>query len=165
MRVLRPVRNLRRPRRRLLLSALALALGSWTAACAWWVARPGEPVETALGVSVPEGSRQLHAEEMALEAEAPFSAVYLSSALSVNDAMAYYASIATETDEATRRFVMPDGSIVEIAPARDVPATRLGPIHPVSDGVPLGTRSWIIVVRGAPPASTGVVAVPPLGES
>lgn len=147
-----------------MLSALALALGSWTAACAWWIARPGEPVESALGVSVPDGTRRLHGEEMTIDDETSFTAVYLSSALSVADAMAYYAAMAEHADEETRRFLMPDGTIVEIAPARDVPATRLGPIHTVSDGVPLGTRSWIMVFRGAPPASTGVVAVPPLGE-
>ena len=143
--------------------ALAWSLTVLLFATGWWLMRPGRSVEEALGVPLPDGSRQLHEERA--PTDEPFTAVYLTSTLSVSDAMDRFASIAVEANAEARRFVLRDGTEVVVAPPQDVPATRLTPIHPVSEGVPLGTRCWIVISRGRPPASTWAVSVPPYGES
>ncbi|HJL19572.1 MAG TPA: hypothetical protein RMH99_28170 [Sandaracinaceae bacterium LLY-WYZ-13_1] len=165
MKVYETVEQHRRRKRRRLATVLLLSLGALAAAFVWWLARPGRPVQRALGVSVPEGSRQLHDERATADADASFDAVYLSSTLSVAEATARFSSIAAEANDETRRYVLPDGTEVVVAPPHEIPATRLSPIHPVADEVPLGTRSWIVISRGTPPASTWTVSVPPLGES
>ena len=163
MQVLRTIEEHQRWTRRVLLVALGWSVAVLSIAGAWWLARPGRSVDEALGVTLPGGTRQLHEEH--IDADRPFAAVYLTSSASVSETMDRFEAIADETNRENRRFVLPDGAEVFVSPPQDVPATQLTPIHPVSDGVPLGTRSWIVISRGSPPASTWAVSVPPFGES
>lgn len=165
MRVLETVEQHRRRKRRVLAITLVLSLGALASAAGWWLIRPGRAVHEVLGVAVPDGCRQLH-EERAGEEDAPhFRAVYLSSTWPVEDVEALFEPLAVERRQDSRRYLLEDGTEVFVAPPRDVPATRMSPIQPVSDGVPLGTRSWIVISHGTPPASTWTVSVPPVGES
>lgn len=161
MRVLRTVAEVRREQALLLFGTgfLALALG-WTG-LAWWLARPGQLVERALGLELPAGSRLVHSEWAEVDPESPFAAVYVSTTWTVDEAVARLTPLATEHHPAARRFLMSDGAMVVVARPEDVPATRLLPIHPVTPSAPLGTRAWIVVSRGTPPAATWSAAVPP----
>lgn len=166
MRVLRTVEEARRERALLLVGSGFLALVFAWMGFAWWIGRPGEPIEAALGVDMPRGARQVHIEHAATDPAAPFDAVYVSATETVDQAVRRFERLAVSRNAEARRFVMADGTMVTVAPPDEVPATRLLPIHPIADSVPLGTRSWIIVVRGTPPAGTWSAAVPPeLGES
>jgi hypothetical protein len=119
-----------------------------------------------LGVSLPSGSRRVHEEQVTVDADAPYRAIYVSTTLSVDDAIDRFAKIATEGDRDARRFVLPNGTSVVITAPDDVPATRLMPIQPVTEGTPLGTGAWIVLSRGTPPEATWTTAVPPdFGES
>ena len=162
--ILSTVEQHRRRARRQLAAALALSLTFIGVAFAFSLARPGAPVDSALGLEMPSGTRVIR-EEHAASPRAAFGAMYLSSTLPVDTAVARFGALPGVLTHGERRFLLPDGRQVVVAPAREIPATQLGPIEPVYEGVPLGTRSWIIVSRGAPPDSTGVVSVPPLGES
>jgi hypothetical protein len=164
--VLPTVAQTRRERAIVLFAAGFLALVFGWVGLAWWLGRPGEPIEHALGVELPHGSRRVHAEHAEVDPDAPFAAVYVSSTWSVREAVARFAAIAVEHHESAQRFILRDGTMVLVARPEDVPATRIGPIQPVTEGVPLGTRSWIVITRGTPPAATWSAAVPPhLGES
>jgi hypothetical protein len=166
MRVLKTVEETRRRWAALVLAAVLFAAAFLTAAFSWWIMRPGIPLEAALGVSLPPGSRRIHEEYAAVDPEAPYRAIYVSSSQSLDQTIAQFAPLAVEGDQHARRFVLHGGALVTIAPAEEVPATRLMPIRPVSGNVPLGTGCWIIVTRGTPPAATWTAAVPPdLGES
>lgn len=166
MQVLRTVEETRRERALLFVGSGFLALVFAWMGFAWWVGRPGEPVDAALGVELPPGSRRVHTEHAEVDPRAPFDAIYVSATWTVDESVGRFARLATERNDNARRFVMADGTMVTVAPPDDVPATRLLPIHPIAEGVPLGTRSWIIVTRGTPPAGTWSAAVPPgLGES
>lgn len=165
MQIFQPVEHHRRRTRRVLTTALALSVGLLGSSTTWWLARPGQPVDHALGVAVPDGSRQLHEEHSDGDPEQAYMAVYLSSALPVGELMERFDAIAVESRIESRRYQLADGTEIFIAPPRDIPATRLSPIHPVSDGVPLGTRAWIVISHGRPPDSTWSVSVPPYGES
>lgn len=165
MEVLRTVEETKRERAMVLLASGALAFFFAWASFAWWVGRPGEPVERALGVELPPGSRQVHEEHVEVDPDAPYDAVYVSATWTVDEAIARFERLAKDSNLDARRFVMPDGTMVTVLRPDEVPATRLLPIHPVSDGVPLGTRSWIVVTRGIPPAATWTAAVPPNLES
>jgi hypothetical protein len=165
MDVLRTVDETRRERAMVLLASGLLAfLFAW-AAFAWWVGRPGASVERALGVSLPAGSRQVHEEHVEVDPDAPYDAVYVSATWTVDEAVERLAAIATDSNVEARRFEMRDGTLVTVLRPDEIPATRLLPIQPVTEGVPLGTRSWIIVTRGTPPAATWSAAVPPNLES
>lgn len=166
MRVLPSVKESRRHRAILLVSASLLALTFVSAAAGWWIGRPGAPVDRALGVQLPPGSRAIHREHAAIDEDAPYAAMYISATWTLEEAVDHFSGLAGVRDPSARRFVLEDGTTILIAPADDVPATRLMPIRPVSEGVPLGTGSWIVVTRGRPPAATWTAAVPPdLGES
>jgi hypothetical protein len=165
MRVLPSVEETKRHRAMLLVSSALLSLTFVVVAAIWWVSRPGAPVDEALGVALPPGSRAIHRERIEAEDEAPYAAMYISATWSISEAAEHFSRLSGEDDPGARRFMLEDGTTVVIAPADDVPATRLMPIHPVSEGVPLGTGSWIIVTRGTPPAATWSAAVPAdLGE-
>jgi hypothetical protein len=164
--VLRTVAETRRERGLVLFATGFLTLLVGWMGLGWWLGRPGEPVDRALGVELPPGSRQVHAEHADVNPDAPFTAVYVTSAWTVAEAVERFEALAVEHHESARRFVLPDGTVVVVARPDDVPATRLSPIHPVRDDVPLGTRSWIVISRGTPPAATWSAAVPPnLAES
>lgn len=166
MRVLRTVEQVRRKRRRLLGGTFLLLTVLLAAPFTWWIVRPGEPVESALGVALPPGTRLVYSERMDTEpGPAPFVALYLASTLTVDALEARFEAIADRPHRSSRRFVLSDGTVVVVAPPYDVPATQLSPIHAVTEGVPLGTRSWIILSHGTPPTSTTSIAVPPMGES
>ncbi len=166
MEVLRTFEETRRRRTAMLLaSAVTATLFAWSG-FAWWLTRPGQPVDEALGVELPSGSRRIYEERVAVDSAAPFHAVYLSTTWSVDEAVAHFVSIANQVDPNARRYHLNDGTIVTIAPPEDVPATSLMPIQPVTEGIPLGTRCWIVLSRGVPPSATLFTAVPPdLGES
>lgn len=161
MEVLRTTEATKREQAVVLLVAGALAFLFACAGFAWWVGRPGEPIGRALGVELPAGSRQVHIEHAAVDPAAPYEAVYVSATWTVDEAVARFAGLAAKPNLEARRFVMPDGTLVTVLRPDEVPATRILPIHPVTDGVPIGTRSWIIVMRGTPPAGTWMAAVPP----
>lgn len=165
MRVLRTVEETRREHAIVLFASGFLALVFAWMGFAWWIGRPGQAVDQALGVELPPGSRQVHVEHADTDPDSPFDAVYVSATWSVNEAVARFARTAKHRDMEARRFLMRNGAMVVVSPASDVPATQLAPIHPITDGVPLGTRSWIIVVRGTPPTTTWTAAVPPDLES
>lgn len=166
MRVLKTVKETKRQRAMLLVSSSLLALACLSAAFGWWIGRRGAPVDRALGVELPPGSRAIHREHVSVHDDAPYAAVYVSTTWSLDDAVAHFSRASGERDPSARRFVLADGTTVTVAPADDVPATRLMPIRPVADAVPLGTGSWIVVMRGQPPAATWTAAVPAdLGES
>ncbi len=166
MQVLRTVEETKRERALLLVGSGFLAIVFAWMGFAWWIGRPGEPIDAALEVSMPPGSRRVHVEHADVDPSAPFDAVYVSATETVDEAVGRYAAMAAERNVNARRFVMEDGTMITVAPPDEVPATRLLPIHPITEGVPLGTRSWIVVTRGTPPAATWSTAVPPdLGES
>lgn len=166
MQVLRTVAETRREQAVLLFATGFLALAFGWLGFAWWLGRPGEPIQHALGVDLPIGSRQIHVEEADTDPRAPFAAVYVSTTWSVDEAVERFAAIAAEHHESARRFILPDGTVVVVARPDDIPATRLLPIQPIADSVPLGTRSWVVLTRGTPPAATWSAAVPPhVGES
>ncbi|HEY8432091.1 MAG TPA: hypothetical protein VIL20_27125 [Sandaracinaceae bacterium] len=166
MQVLRTVEQTTRERALLWVGSGFLALVFAWMGFAWWIGRPGEPIERALGVELPPGSRRVHSEHAEVDPHAPFEAVYVSATESVDAAVARYSAVAEESNFHARRFRLRGGTMVTVAPPDEVPATRLLPIHPITDGVPLGTRSWIVVTRGTPPAGTFSAVVPPdLGES
>lgn len=193
MQVLRTVQQHRRLARRTLTLSLAASMGFVAAAFGWWLGRPGVTVTEAYGLTLPPGTRLVleehgpanepgvsstapvlahsHAAHAVSAADKPvprpieYAAMYLAAAVPLDVAQAQIERIRGVTPLGGRRYRLPDGLHVALAPARDVPATRLAPVEPVSDGVPLGTRSWIIVSRGVAPASTGTVSVPPYGES
>ena len=193
MQVLRTVQQHRRLARRTLALSLAASMGFVAAGLGWWLGRPGVPVTEAYGLTLPPGTRLVfeehgpapepvvappahvlahsRAEALAADDDKPplrpieYAAMYLAAAVPLDVTQAQVEGIRGVTPLGGRRYRLPDGLEVALAPARDVPATRLAPVEPVSDGVPLGTRSWIIVSRGEAPASTGTVSVPPYGES
>lgn len=165
MEVLRTTEATKRERAVVLLLAGLLALAFAWAGFAWWLGRPGEPADSALGVALPPGSRIVHEEHVEVDPEAPYEAVYVSATWTVDEAVERFSRTAVQRNVNARRFVMSDGTVVMVLRADEVPATRLVPVHPVSDGVPLGTRSWIVVMRGTPPAATWMAAVPPDLES
>src|SRR5688500_16364779 len=132
MRVLPPIRETRRRRALLIVSSALLASTFLTAAAAWWIGRPGAPVDQALGVALPPGSRAIHREAMEVDEDAPYAAMYISATWSLEDAVDHFSGLTGERDPSTRRFLLEDGTTVMVAPAEDVPATRLMPIHPVS---------------------------------
>lgn len=161
MEVLRTVEETRRRRAWTLVLTGALTLLVAALSVAFWLGRPGEPVEHALGVALPPGSRLVHHEHVEVDPASPYQAVYVSATWTVDEAVARFQTLASESHAEARRFVMPDGTMITVLRPDEVPATRLPPIHPVSDRVPLGTRSWIVVTRGIPPAGTWTAAVPP----
>ncbi len=165
MRVLRTIEDARRERVMMLFASGFLALFFGWMGLAWWLGRPGEPVENAFGIEMPPGSRQVYREHVASDPDSPFEAVYVSATWTVGEAVQRFARIAAHKDMDARRYVMRDGTMVFVSPAGDVPATHVAPIRPVSDGVPLGTRSWIVIVKGTPPTTTWTAAVPPNLES
>lgn len=165
MEVLRTTEETKRERALVLLASGLLAFFFAWASFAWWIGRPGAPVDDALGVSLPPGSREVHREHIEVDPAAPYDAVYVSATWTVGEAVERFASRAREANVDARRFVMPDGTLITVLRPDEVPATRLLPIHPVTEGVPLGTRSWIVVTRGTPPAATWTAAVPPNLES
>ncbi len=165
MRVLKTVEDAKRERLVMLFGAGFLALAFSWMALGWWLGRPGEPIESALGVPVPAGSREVYTEHVAADPRAPYDAVYVSATWSVREAIDRMSDRAEHTDLDSRRFTMRDGTMVVVSPAGDVPSTHTLPIHPVTDGVPLGTRSWIVVEHGTPPTTTSTAAVPPDLES
>jgi hypothetical protein len=164
--VLKTVEEVRRRKTAVLLtSTIVAALFAWSG-FAWWFARAGVPVERALGVALPHGSRRILEEHATVDPDAPFRAVYVSATGTTDDVAAIYASRASDADPDARRFELPNGTTVTILAPEDVPATRLMPIQPVAENPPLGTGCWIILSRGTPPAATWTTAVPPdLGES
>jgi hypothetical protein len=165
MRVLRTVEDARRERAIMLFASGFLALVFAWMGLAWWLGRPGQPIDEALGVEVPPGSRQVYTEHVDSDPESPYEAVYVSATWTVNEAVTRFARSAAHRDLEARRFVMRDGTMIFVSPASDVPATHVTPIRPIREDVPLGTRSWIVIVRGTPPATTWTAAVPPNLES
>jgi hypothetical protein len=162
MHVLRPVEEARRRNRWLVTSTALATFGLLFVASLWWLGRSGSSIDAAYGVELPRGSRLIHREYGGDD----YESMYISTTSSPDETAARVASIAVARDSTNRRFTLRDGTVAIIAPAEDVPATRMVPIRPVSGSVPLGTGSWIVLTRGVPPRATWTAAVPPdLGES
>ena len=162
MLVLKTVAEHQRRRRRWWVSALSLISLLLLAPAAWWMLRPGIPVDHALGLELPPGTRLLHSES---RDEGSYRAVYLATTRSVEEHEERFSALAVETRPASHRFVLRDGTVVIVAQPYDIPSTRMMPVREVSAGVPLGVRSWLVFLKGELPESTRAISVPPLGES